>query len=138
MSGFIVTVSGLTKNYMRTCILQHISFQEDAGNDFLYLSYHLVTVNSCHFKTAFMKFLILLVSIFGIWLIYRKAGFNNPLIKYLSISLLIFQLIGVVEYVLVYFNIKAAGITIVSKEVILFFFTALLFYFISEHDTKAN
>jgi hypothetical protein len=85
-----------------------------------------------------MKFLILIVSMLGILVIYKKSRINPPLVKYLCISLLLFHLIGLVENGLVYFNIKAIGFSIVSKEVMLFFFTAMLFYFITEHDTKEN
>jgi hypothetical protein len=83
-----------------------------------------------------MKFFILLLSMLGILLIYYKSRFNSSFIKYVSISLLLFQILALLENGLIYFEIKSTGYNLFSKEYLLFFLTMIVFYSIKDNGNK--
>jgi hypothetical protein len=83
-----------------------------------------------------MEFFILLLSMLGVVLIYYKNRFNSPFVKYVSISLLLFQILSLLENGLIYFKIKSDEYSIFSKEFLLFFLTMIVFYSINDYGNK--
>jgi hypothetical protein len=72
----------------------------------------------------------------GIWVIYKKTRFLKPVIKYLCIALLFFQILSLIEQGLIFYEIKSAPFIILSKELMLFVLTGILFYATAEHDSS--
>jgi hypothetical protein len=83
-----------------------------------------------------MSFLILVISTIGVFAVYLRAQFVAPVIKHIAGFLLLSLLISFIEKGLVHYKVKAVGYTIISKEVLLFILTGVLFFSITSYGSK--